>query len=90
MFPRRDRSNKEHDNAYRLRISSDIRALLRDQPSASIRVQIFARHELSGIGKVFEQRYYHPSSEIILGSFVRGQELTLMPEEPSARGANRA
>lgn len=80
MFPRYDRSNPEHDNAYRLRINSDIRQLLKENPNSSIRLQIFARHELSGMGKVFEQRYYHPSSEIIIGSFVRGQDLALVPE----------
>jgi hypothetical protein len=80
MFPRYDRSNTEHDNAYRLRINSDIRQLLKENPNSSIRLQIFARHELSGMGKVFEQRYYHPHSEIVVGSFVRGQDLTLVPE----------
>lgn len=83
MFPRYDRSNKDHDNAYRLRINSDIRSLLREHTTASIRVQIFARHEVSGMGRVFEQRYYHPSSEIVMGTFVRGQEFTLIPEQPN-------
>lgn len=80
MFPRFDRSDEDHGNAYRLRINSDIRKLLTEHPNASIRLQIFARHEVSGVGKVFERRYYHPSSEIIVGSFVRGQALTLVPE----------
>jgi hypothetical protein len=82
MFPRYDRSDKDHGNAYRLRINSDIRKLLREQPNASIRLQIFARHELSGMGKVFEQRYFHPNSEIVTGTFVRGQDLALIPEQP--------
>ena len=81
MFPRFRRSDKEHDNAYRLRVVSDIRKLLAENPNSSIRLQIFARHEVSGMGKVFQQRYFHPASEIILGSFVRGQALTLVPEE---------
>jgi len=84
MFPRYHRSGKDHDNAYRLRINSDIKGLLKKNPNSSIRLQIFARHELSGMGKVFEQRYYHPSSEIVLGSFVRGQDLTLIPETREA------
>lgn len=86
VFPRYDRSNKEHDNAYRLRINSDIQKLLKDQPNSSIRLQIFARHEVSGMGKVFEQRYYHPNSEIVIGSFVRGQDLTLVPEARQVDG----
>lgn len=80
MFPRYDRSGNEHRNAYRLRIDSDIRRLLAEYPNSSIRLQIFARHELSGMGKVFEQAYNHPDSEIVLGSFVRGQNLTLARE----------
>lgn len=84
MFPRYDRSSSEHRNAYRLRISSDIRGLLAQNPNSSIRMQIFARHELSGMGKVFEQAYNHPDSEIVLGSFVRGQDLSLVHENRPA------
>lgn len=85
MFPRFARSDDDHCNAYRLRINSDIRRLLAEHPNASIRLQIFARHEVSSVGKVFGQRYYHPSSEVIVGSFVRGQALTLIPESREDR-----
>ena len=81
MPPRHHRSDKEHLNAYRFRICSNIRQLFAENPNSSIRVQIFARHELSGMGKLVAQSYYHPASEIVVGSFVRGQELTLVAEE---------
>ncbi|WP_284745473.1 hypothetical protein [Amycolatopsis sp. RTGN1] len=90
VLPRRDRSSKEHDNAYRLRIDSNVRELQSAHSSSFIRLQIFARHEVTGMGKMFEQRYHHPSSEIVVGSFVHGHDMTLVPEEPQTRRRSEA
>ncbi|WP_410569279.1 hypothetical protein [Amycolatopsis sp. cmx-4-61] len=48
LLPRRDRSDADYDNAYRLRIKTDIRQLLSDNPASFIRLQVFGRHEVSG------------------------------------------
>ncbi|MFJ1762055.1 hypothetical protein ACIOD2_17150 [Amycolatopsis sp. NPDC088138] len=90
LLPRRVRTSADYDNAYRLRIKSDIRQLLSDNPHSFIRLQIFARHEVTGMGKMFERRYYHPSSEIVTGSFVHGKELAVAPEERQTRRRSEA
>jgi len=90
LLPRRDRSDTDYDNAYRLRIKDDIRQLLSDNPASFIRLQIFARHEVSGMGKMFERRYHHPSSEIVTGSYAHGKDLAVIPEDRQTRRRSEA
>jgi hypothetical protein len=90
VLPRRNRASKEYDNAYRLRLDSNIRELWSSNPDSFVRLQIFARHEVTGMGKMFERRYHHRSSEIVMGSFVHGQDMTVVPEEAQTRRRSEA
>ncbi|MDT7799553.1 MAG: hypothetical protein QOI78_2986 [Actinomycetota bacterium] len=78
LLPRRVRSSTDYDNAYRLRITSDIRQPLSDNPHSFIRLQIFARHEVTGMGKMLERRFVH------------GKELAVAPEERQTRRRSEA
>ncbi len=39
---------------------------------------------------MFEQRYHHPGSEIVMGSFVHGQAMTVVREEAQTRRRSEA
>ncbi|WP_086844138.1 hypothetical protein [Amycolatopsis kentuckyensis] len=76
--------------AYRLRIDSNVRELWSAGPDSFMRLQIFARHEVTGMGKMFERRYHHPGSEIVTGSFVHGQDMTVTREPAQTRRRSEA
>lgn len=67
------RSDKNFGNAYRLRIGRDLRAEIESSPSTYLRLRIHARDEVSGMGRVFEQSYCDSASDIVRGSFSRGE-----------------
>ncbi|MDQ7805341.1 hypothetical protein Q5425_16460 [Amycolatopsis sp. A133] len=54
------------------------------------KLQIFARHEVTGMGKMFEQRYHHPGSEIVTGSFVHGHDMSVTREAAQTRRRSEA
>jgi hypothetical protein len=90
VLPRRTRTSKEYDNAYRLRIDSNVRELWSASPDSFVRLQIFARHEVTGMGKMFEQRYHHPGAEIVTGSFVHGHDMSVTREAAQTRRRSEA
>jgi hypothetical protein len=78
VLPRspRNRDSKAHEesyNAFRLRTKCNARLLLEEHPNSYLRLRVFARDELSGIGRVFEASYHEPESDVEIGKFARGQ-----------------
>lgn len=69
----RARNDEDAHNAYRARTDERIRDLLNEHPDSFIRFRVFARDELSGIGRVFETQYHEPDCDIKKGKFARGQ-----------------
>jgi hypothetical protein len=67
------KSDEDHKNAYRIRFKSAVREKLAESGDAYLRVRIYARDEVSGIGKVFERSYHDPGSEVVEGNFAKGQ-----------------
>lgn len=57
---------------------SDLRSLLRGENHRYVRFRLFARDEISGIGRLFESRYHDPVSEIGRGHFSKGQRFEIV------------
>jgi hypothetical protein len=71
-------SDPDDLNAYRIRFSEDLRNLLAATVGGALRIRIYARHEVSGVGRVFERKYYDASSEIIVGQFEKGNTFNIV------------
>ncbi len=68
--------NKEYANCYRLTIN-DLRSYVNSGDSDYIRLRVLARDSLSGIGRVFEQRYYD-EDDIVAGRFAMGESFEIV------------
>lgn len=68
--PVRDRGRDE--GTYRLRVDTDLRRLLEEDDLRFIRIRVFGRDAVSGIGAVAEQQYHDPGAEVMRGKFVKG------------------
>lgn len=62
-----------HGHVLRLAVQHDLRAELANRDSTVIQLRIYARDELSGMGKVFETRYAAADSDIVRGAFSPGE-----------------
>lgn len=67
---------KEAHHAYRLRSNENLEAIINDD-TQSVRVVISAKHGLTGLTKVCEQEYSHPS-QLKVGAFSYGTKIALM------------
>lgn len=72
VIPGFRKRTSEHDNCYRIRIFDDPATDMGDD--RHLRLRVFARDEVSGIGRVFERSYHYPPSDIKDGTFARGQD----------------
>jgi len=70
--PGRRNDGNDH-NTYRIRVDADIRGIPEQDEHRFIRLQVFGRDELSGIGRVAEREYHEPSAEIPVGKYANGQ-----------------
>jgi len=76
MLPGRVRRDKEYANCYRLTIH-DLRAHINGGDSDYLRLRVLARDSLSGIGKVFEQRYYD-NDDIVRCRWIMGESFDII------------
>ncbi|MFG1820598.1 hypothetical protein ACGFIF_43045 [Kribbella sp. NPDC049174] len=60
------------DNTYRIRVDADLRGLLEQDESRFVRLRVFGRDSLSGLGRVAEREYHEPAADIVTGKYVRG------------------
>jgi hypothetical protein len=74
-------------NAYRVRYDMDLQKLVedlrREEPSLEshyLRIRIYARDAVTGIGRVFDMHYQNLSQQIICGQFSEGNQLGILPE----------
>ncbi len=67
---------KDASHAMRLKILSNLDVILADD-TKSVQVQIFAKHALTGLTKVFRQEYSNVS-QIKSGSFIYGTKLSII------------
>lgn len=72
VLPGRGRDD-DFGNVYRLRVGHDLRAEIESSPSTYLRLRIHTRDEVSNIGRVFTQNYCDAASDIVRGSFSRGE-----------------
>lgn len=70
---------KEAKHAYRFRTTEDITAIVNNDLE-SVRIQIFAKHGLTGLTKVFVEQYSH-ISQIKRGTFTYGTKIGCLEEE---------
>ena len=78
-MPRARKHDPKAHNAYRLRTDMGLHHLLVAYPDGHIRLRVFARDELSGIGRVFEAAYHEPETDIRRGKFALGQTFDVVP-----------
>ncbi len=74
------RGDKDAHNAYRVSIRHDLRQWLTHYPNSSLRLRIAARDSVTGVGKVFEQTWFDPASELRRGRFAKGQTFEIVAE----------
>jgi hypothetical protein len=60
------------DNTYRIRVDADLRGILEQDESRFVRLRVFGRDSLSGLGRVADREYHEPAAEIITGKYVKG------------------
>lgn len=72
IIPGRRNDGGDH-NVYRIRVNADIRGVLEQDEHRFIRLRVFGRDELSGIGRVAEREYHEPGAEITVGKYAKGQ-----------------
>lgn len=78
VLPGWQKSDGESHNAYRARTGADLRKWLTENDHARIRFRVYARDELSGIGRVFTAEYHEPETDIKQGKFARGQSFAVV------------
>jgi hypothetical protein len=66
------RKRGRDEGTYRLRIDADLRGILEEDELRFVRIRVFGRDAVSGIGGVAEQQYHDPGAEIIRGKYVKG------------------
>lgn len=67
---------KDAAHCYRLRSAEDLEAIINDD-SQAVRLVISAKHGLTGLTKVCEQEYSHPS-QLKVGTFTYGTKIALL------------
>lgn len=73
ILPGVSQRRRDDDNCYRLRIHDNPREMLAGDDGRFLRLRLFARDEVSGIGRVFESRYTYEATQVVRGRFARGQ-----------------
>jgi hypothetical protein len=87
IIPGRAKHNDD-DNAYRIRVSEDLRAALSADERVMIRFRVYARDAISGIGKVFERTYFDPDCDIRRGDFGKGQTFEIASPQQASISAH--
>ncbi|WP_144300555.1 hypothetical protein [Stackebrandtia nassauensis] len=72
VLPGRD-ADCIYGHVLRLAIRHDLRAELANGEATIVQLRIYARDELSGMGRVFEKRYTDPETDLIQGAFSPGE-----------------
>lgn len=72
------RTAADDDNCYRLLIKQPLRDLLEHGADSHLRLRVYAQHEVSGVGRVFERVYHDPQTELLRGRFSKGQSFEVV------------
>ncbi|MDQ1247755.1 MAG: hypothetical protein QG597_2126 [Actinomycetota bacterium] len=78
MLPGKRWRSGSDDNCYRIRIHANPGNLLTPDDGRYLRVRIMARDEVSGVGRLFEQRYAYLATSIVKGRFSKGQHFQVL------------
>ena len=71
-----DRKKGDDDNAYRFMLDLDPNDLFTSDSVSALRFRLFARDEVSGVGKLIEQEFSH-RSEVVSGEFEKGESFDI-------------
>ncbi|MGN9920255.1 hypothetical protein [Micromonospora palomenae] len=72
------RGRGDDANTYRIRVDADLRGILDGDAHRFIRLRVFARDEVTGIGRVVEREYYEPRSDLRAGKYSKGQSFEVV------------
>lgn len=73
----RRRGSTEDNNCFRMRIYEDPGQLLSTDDGRYIRLRIFGRDEITGVGSLVETRYTYAADAIKQGRFSKGQSFDI-------------
>lgn len=66
------RKRGRDENTYRIRVDANLRGILEQDDRRFVRLRVFGRDVVSGLGRVAERQYHEPTAEIIAGKYVKG------------------
>ncbi len=78
MLPGRRRKSDDA-NAYRIAVPLDPAGIFEGSDNRYVRLRVFGRDAVSGVGAVSEQTYTH-RSDIVTGSYAKGQDFEIVPD----------
>jgi hypothetical protein len=76
LFIPSNRRNGDDDNAYRFMLNLDPNDLFTPDSMSTLRFRLFARDEVSGVGKLIEQEFTH-RTDVESGEFEKGQNFDI-------------